>query len=60
VVQDPRLGCDRLACFNAETGEKIGDYKAISQALAAITAERARAEARVRELEGAIRRLEAR
>jgi colicin import membrane protein len=46
VVQDPRLGCDRLACFDGETGEQIGEYKVISQALATITAERNQAEAR--------------
>ena len=47
VVQDPQLGCDRLACFDAQTGEEIGDYKAISQALEVATAERGQAEARV-------------
>ncbi|MGO9923011.1 MAG: hypothetical protein ACLQIB_50990 [Isosphaeraceae bacterium] len=45
VVQDPRLGCDRLACFDADSGEEIGDYQAISQALAAATAAQAQAEA---------------
>ena len=48
VVQDPRLGCDRLACFDAQTGQEIGDYESISQALAAATA-RAEAEAGARE-----------
>ena len=46
VVPDPRLGCDRLACFDGETGEEIGDYEAISQALEAATAAQAQAEAR--------------
>jgi colicin import membrane protein len=46
VVQDPELGCDRLACFDATTGEEIGDYRAISQALEAATAAHAQAEAR--------------
>ena len=46
VVQDPVLGCDRLACFDGETGEEIGDYQAISQALAAAVDERTQAEAR--------------
>ena len=46
VVQDRRLGCDRLACFDAETGKEIGDYETISEALAAATAERAQLEAR--------------
>jgi len=46
VVQDPRLGCDRLACFEAETGAEIGDYEAISDALAAATAAQAHAEAK--------------
>jgi colicin import membrane protein len=71
VVQDPQLGCDRLACFDAETGAEIGDYKAVSDALEAATAKaqaetrradaeakgRAQAETRVRELEEAMRRL---
>ena len=43
VVQDPRLGCDRLPCFEAETGAQIGDYQAISEALAAATAAQAQA-----------------
>jgi colicin import membrane protein len=46
VVQDPVLGCDRLACFDAQTGGEIGDYQAISQALEAATAAQAQAEAR--------------
>jgi Uma2 family endonuclease len=45
VVQDPELGCDRLACFDGETGDEIGDYQAISQALAAAIAAQAHAEA---------------
>ena len=46
VVRDPWLAdCDRLACFEAETGEQIGDYNAISQALAVATAKQAQAEA---------------
>jgi Uma2 family endonuclease len=66
VVQDPRLGCDRLACFDAETGEEIGDYQAISQALAAARAaqaeaeDRAQAEARAREQAEARAQTEAR
>ncbi|MGO9468640.1 MAG: Uma2 family endonuclease [Isosphaeraceae bacterium] len=46
VVQDPQLGCDRLACFDAQTGAEIGDYQAISQALAAATAAQAQAKAK--------------
>jgi Uma2 family endonuclease len=46
VVRDPQLDCDRLACFDAVTGEEIGDYQAISQALEAATAAHAQAEAR--------------
>ena len=38
VVPDPQLGCDRLACFDAETGAEIGDYKAVSDALEVATA----------------------
>jgi Uma2 family endonuclease len=54
VVQDPELGCDRLACFDGETGEEIGDYQAVSQALEAATAAQAQAEARA-EAEAAAR-----
>jgi Uma2 family endonuclease len=46
VVKDPVLGCDRLACFDGETGDEIGDYQVISQALAAAVDERTQAEAR--------------
>ena len=71
VVKDPQLGCDRLACFDAQNGAEIGDYKAVNDALEAAMTERARAEARadfearareqaearVRELEETIRQL---
>jgi hypothetical protein len=60
VVQDPRLGCDRLACFDAETGAEIGDYQAISQALAAATAAQAQAEGRVQAEASAREQAEAR
>jgi len=40
------LGYDRLACFDPETGEEIGDYTAISQALEAEARARAEAETR--------------
>ncbi|MGC8642980.1 MAG: Uma2 family endonuclease [Isosphaeraceae bacterium] len=33
VTQDPRGGFDRLACFDPETGEEIGDYAALAQQL---------------------------
>ena len=42
IVQDPQLGCDRLACFDGRTAEEIGDYSAV--------AARAQAEAAAREL----------
>ena len=71
VTQDPRTGYDRLACYDPE-GRELGDYTAVSQALAAeaearAAAERqaaaeararAAAETRVRELEAIIKRLE--
>jgi colicin import membrane protein len=47
VVRDPGSDYDRLACFDAQTGEEVGDYKAISRALAEAEA-RARAEADAR------------
>jgi hypothetical protein len=46
MVHDPLLACDRLACFDAESSEEIGDYQSISQALEIATAERAQAKAR--------------
>ena len=60
VVPDPRLGCDRLACFDGETGEEIGDYEAISQALEAATAAQSQAEARADAEAGARTEAEAR
>jgi len=44
VTQDRRTGCDRLACYD-ENGEELGDYTAISQALALEKAARERVEA---------------
>ena len=35
IAPEARLGYDRLACFDPATGEEIGDYTAISQALEA-------------------------
>lgn len=46
ITAEARLGYDRLACFDPETGEEIGDYTAISQALEAEARARAEAEAR--------------
>jgi colicin import membrane protein len=46
VAQDPRTGCDRVVCYD-ENGEELGDYTAISQALAMEKDARIRAEARV-------------
>jgi colicin import membrane protein len=64
VVRDVPTDCDRLACFDARTGEEVGDYTAVSQALAAAEARadaeadaRSQAEARIRELEERLRRL---
>ncbi|MGO9466043.1 MAG: Uma2 family endonuclease [Isosphaeraceae bacterium] len=57
VVRDPQLNnCDRLACFDAETGEEIGDYQALTEALAAAEA---RAEAEARERKQAEARIDA-
>jgi colicin import membrane protein len=46
VTQDRRLGYDRLACFDAETGDEIGDYTALSAALGAEKEARVRADHR--------------
>jgi len=43
VTLDPRTGCDRVACYD-DRGEEVGDYTAVSQALAAEAEARARAE----------------
>ncbi len=81
VTRDQKSGYDRLACYDAETGAEIGDYTAVSQALAGEiearenaerlaadewaraelhAAAREKAEARIRELETALNRLEQR
>ncbi len=59
IVPEARLGYDRLACFDPETGEEIGDYTAISQALEAAARARADAETRAELAEAKIRALEA-
>ena len=46
IAPEARLGYDRLACFDPATGEEIGDYTAISQALEAEARARAEAETR--------------
>ena len=56
TAQDHRTGLVRLACFDPDTGEELGDYTAISQALAA--SERRRAEAETR-AEAELRRAQA-
>ena len=44
IVKDPQLGCDRLACFDAKTGEEIGDYSAVAAKAQAEAAARRKAE----------------
>ncbi len=39
ITQDPRGGFDRLACFDPKTGEELGDYTAVVEALAEAQAE---------------------
>ncbi len=46
VVRDDEMDCDRLACYDGETGEEVGDYQAITRALEEAMAERLRAEER--------------
>ena len=46
VTRDQQGGFNRLACFDPETGAEVGDYTAISQALAEAEARAAGAEAR--------------
>jgi colicin import membrane protein len=48
VVQGPRPGFERVACFN-EQGEEIGDYTAVTRALVAEAEARAQAERRADE-----------
>jgi Uma2 family endonuclease len=65
IVQHPSLvGCERLACFDGETRDKIGDYNEVTARVRAEAAARQKAEAeslqaeaRVREPEEALRRL---
>jgi colicin import membrane protein len=51
IVQDPVLGCDRLACFDNKTGEEIGDYSAVFAKAQAEAAAREEAEERARKAE---------
>jgi colicin import membrane protein len=44
LTRDPLAGYTRVACFDPETGEEVGDYTVVSQALAAETTARAQAE----------------
>jgi hypothetical protein len=60
VVRDAGTDCDRLACYDAETGEEVGDYTAVRQALAAEAAGRAEAEAGRAEAEAGRAEAEAR
>jgi colicin import membrane protein len=48
VTQDRQLGYDRLACYDGKSGEEIGDYAAITAALAAERAARERADRRAK------------
>ena len=60
VTRDRRGGYERLACFDPETGEEVGDYTAIAAALAAEALARAEAEARASEAEARAAEAEAR
>ena len=55
TAQDHRTGLVRLACYDPDTGAEVGDYTAISQALAASEHHRAEAEARAEAEEAAPR-----
>jgi colicin import membrane protein len=46
VTRDPELGCQRLACYDPESAEELGDYTALSRALADEIKARALAESR--------------
>ncbi|MGO9470711.1 MAG: Uma2 family endonuclease [Isosphaeraceae bacterium] len=48
IRPDRRLGYDRLACFDPDTLEEIGDYTAVSQALEIEAEAREQAEAQAR------------
>jgi hypothetical protein len=56
VKRDPGSSADRLACYDLETGEEVGDYAAESAARAAAEA---RAEAEAQRAEAEARRAEA-
>ena len=47
VTRNPGTSADRLACYDLETGEEVGDYSAVDAARVAAKA-RAEAEARAR------------
>jgi len=57
VAVNPETGGDRLVLIDPATGEEIGDYTAISRALAAAARAKSESEARIRELEAEVRRL---
>jgi Uma2 family endonuclease len=46
ITQERRLGYDRVACYDPETDEELGDYTAVVQALALEKAARTAAETR--------------
>jgi Uma2 family endonuclease len=48
VTTDPRLGYDRLACYDGETGEEIGDYRAMKLGREGAEVRAATAEAQTR------------
>ncbi|MFI5460211.1 MAG: Uma2 family endonuclease [Isosphaerales bacterium] len=54
---NPETGGDRLVLIDPATGEEIGNYTAISRALAAAAQSKRESEARIRELEAEVRRL---
>ncbi len=60
VMRDEEMDCDRLACYDGETGEEVGDYQAVTRALEEAMAEHARAEARAAEAEARAAAAEAR
>jgi hypothetical protein len=60
LTRDRLGGFVRLACFDPETGQEVGDYTAISEQLAESEQRRVEAEERVRELEAELKKLRGR
>ena len=56
TTRDPQGGFDRLACFDPDTGQEVGDYTAIWRQLAEAKQDLADAQKRILELEAQLKK----